>query len=149
MKNKTKRFLIFIASVILLFGIYNLIWYLLIHSKYDPYTEGMDEFRKNISYILNEEDGYLYNVKLPDYISYTGNLGISTRNNEYSLLIWPNVFTDEVEYGVQIQAENNEVWSIMVDENMEAVNAYYDEIVNENREAIEDLYKKAREKWSF
>lgn len=59
-------------------------------------------FIENKSYVYTADDDYLYNVKMPDYLTYTGNLCVSVPKGECALLICPKVIGD-YDYGVQIQ----------------------------------------------
>jgi hypothetical protein len=147
--KKLNKTIIIISIIVLLFGVYNLMWFQLTKSKYRNYINGMDEFRKNVSYVQNNGDGYLYNVKFPEYPTYTGNLAIATRDNKYSLIIWPNIFNNDFKYGVQIENENNEVISIRVDENMDSINEYDKEMTDKNKEILNELYYISKNKWFF
>lgn len=146
--SKSKKLYIIITVIILLFGVYNLIWYYVTQSKYDNFSERMDEFVKNRSYVLNPGDGYLYNVKYPDYLTFTGNLGVSDEKNEISLIIWPSLFNGENEYGVRI-IDEDESYEIMVDKDMKAEDSEIEDIVNKYQDEIQILFQKADEKWGI
>lgn len=147
-KSKSKKLYIIITVIILLFGVYNLIWYYVTQSKYDNFSEKMDEFVKNRSYVLNPGDGYVYNVKYPDYLTFTGNLGVSDEKNEISLIIWPSLFNGENEYGVRI-IDEDESYEIMVDKDMKAEDSEIEDIVNKYQDEIQILFHKADEKWGI
>lgn len=146
MKKQIKIMAIITLIILLIFGIINIVWYKVIHSEYAPYTIGLEEFKKNVSYVL-EEDGFLYNVKLPDYLSFTGNLCVATNDGKYALLIWPNAFNNSAEYGIQIENEDKEILSIMVDKNINAFEDHQEEVINDNREIINELLEKAKGRW--
>jgi len=150
MKNKkTKIIALTTVVIIILFGIYNIVWYSIIQSKYNTYIENMDEFRKNKSYILKGDDGFLYNVKLPDYLSFTGNLGVTTEDGKYALLIWPNAFNNRVKYGVQLVNADNEMVRVMINEDITALNDNYSDIIEKNKVEINELLIKAKYKWKY
>lgn len=145
---KKHKKLVFFILLIVVFGIYNLVWYIIIHSKYDKYTTNMNEFRPNISYVMQEDDGYLYNVKLPNYLSYTGNLCVSTEDGKHALLLWPKIF-GAPEYGVQITTEDNTVLSIMVDSELNPIKDSDSEIITENFEILNLLLEKKEQYWDL
>jgi len=120
-KAKSKKvILVIISIIILLFMMYNLFWYLFVYNEYDKYIAGFEEFRPHISYVLNGDDGYLYNVKYPDYLSFTGNLCVATNDGKQALLIWPEVF-GTYKFGVQIiDEESEEEYSIMLNNSRKA-----------------------------
>jgi hypothetical protein len=148
MKSRRKKIVIVvIAGLVLLFLCYNLIWFLWSHLKYDRWTEGMKPFRKGISYVLEGEDEYLYNLKYPDYLQFGGNICVATKDQKYALLIWPQI-TGGYEYGVQIESDGT-LWSIMVTKDMKAVRQIDEEILVLHREEINQLNVKAREMWDL
>lgn len=144
-KNKAKKVVLIIAIIVLLFGIYNLLWYFTTQSKYTNYSEGMDEFVANKSYVLNPGNGYLYNVKYPDYLTFTGNLAVADENNEVSLIIWPS-FYGEDEYGIRITT-NDDSYEIMIDKDMKSVEN--NDILDKYKKEIRMLFQKADEKWGI
>lgn len=74
MNKKRKLIMIIISTCIVLFALYNLSWLYLTRTKYNQFSNDMQEIMANRTYV-KQEDGYLYNVKYPDYLSFTGNLG--------------------------------------------------------------------------
>ncbi len=147
-KSKRKKLYIILTVLILLFGVYNLIWYFVTQSKYDNLSKKMDEVVKNRSYVLNAGDGYVYNVKYPDYLTFIGNLGVSDEKNEMSLIIWPSLFNGDNEYGVRI-IDEDESYEIMVDKDMKAEDSEIKDIVNKYKDEIQILFQKADEKWGI
>lgn len=144
-KNKV---IIVSCLVIVVFGLYNAVWYLGTVVKYDQYVKGMDEFAPKLSYVLTGEDGYLYNVKYPDYLYFTGNLAVAKPDDTIALLIWPSKLLGEVKYGVQIQVnEQGDLENIMVDTNMRPLDAYYNDLLDEHKDDIKILMDKANKKW--
>lgn len=148
MKNfKHKKLLIGTLSITFVFIIYNIFWYFIVHNKYDKFTANMEEIYKNKTYAINK-GGYDYNVKIPNYLSFVGNLGIADSEHRNVLIIWVNALTNKVEYGVRIQSDN-ETYEIMLDSNMKPINNIYLEIVQDNEEIISKLFEKAKQNWTI
>ncbi len=146
MKKNKKKIIIIMATVFLsVFIIYNLFWYGWMKNKYTAYTERLNEFVPNRSYVLSE-NSYLYNVKFPNYLLFVGNLGVATDDNKIALIIWPS-FIGENTYGVQITDENNEVYSIMIKRDLSVIDNVNADLIESNKEQIETLFKKAKEMW--
>ena len=145
--SKGKKIIILLMVICLLFGVYNLIWYFTTQVKYSTYSENMDEFIPNRSYVLEGEDGYLYNVKYPDYLSFTGNLGVSNNNNEVSIIIWPSIFGED-KYGLKIDTIDDS-YEIIIDREMKAEVSEDDKIIEKYKEEIEKLFQKADERWNI
>ncbi|XKO55886.1 hypothetical protein ACI2WT_02410 [Lysinibacillus fusiformis] len=145
MKKNKKIFFIILATVFSVFIIYNLIWYGWMKNKYTAYIEGFNEFVPNRSYVLSE-NSHLYNVKFPNYLSFVGNLGVATDDNKFALIIWPS-FIGENTYGIQIKDENDQVYSIMIKRDLSVVDNENADLIKNNKEQIEILFKKAQEKW--
>lgn len=146
--SKSKKLYITVTVIILLFGVYNIIWYFTTQSKYDNFSKKMDEVVKNSSYVLNTGDEYVYNVKYPDYLTFTGNLGVSDEKNEISLIIWPSLFNGENEYRLRI-IDEDESYEIVVDKDMKAEDSESEDIINKYQNEIQILFHKADEKWGI
>lgn len=142
-KSKAKRFLVII---VISFVVYNIFWISWRSIKYKSYTKDFEEFQKGVSYIKTY-DGYDCNVKYPDYLMYTGNLGISSPDHKTSLVIWPQI-TGKYKIGVQINREG-EIYSINLNELLKPEDPYFTDIVIENKEIINDLKEKAEDVWSI
>ena len=111
-KKSSKTTLIILLTVVFLFIVYNIVWGLVIQNKYGVYITGMDEIYSLRTYAIADKDGYTYNVKIPDYLSYTGNLGVQpSSGGECALLIWPGI-GKETEFGVFIPAENGRMRAV-------------------------------------
>lgn len=72
--NGKKISLLVIISIILL---YNISWFLITTIKYHPYVKVVP--KNAYGYNGLTKDGYCYNVKKPDYLSFTGNLGVASQ----------------------------------------------------------------------
>ncbi|MDR0489411.1 MAG: hypothetical protein LBG99_08495 [Propionibacteriaceae bacterium] len=149
-QRKVPALLILLGIVLLGFGVYNCIWYNVVQHKYDPYTVDMRELYPG-THVLDGDNGYNYNVKFPDYLSYTGNLGVQTYNGVFALIIWPGI-GKETTYGVRLPAEEGtEVWGIMLDYQHRALTSDPAELalVDQYQAQIDDLFKMASTQWDI
>ena len=97
--KKHRKLKTVLLVVVGLFVLYNLVWLFLVWNRYHGFTEGMRELYSYQTYVIDEKDGYTYNVKIPDYLSFTGNLGIQPyEGGDCALIIWPGIFK-ETTYG--------------------------------------------------
>jgi len=96
-----KGILIVLAAVFLF---WNLMWIIKICTQFLPYRDALNKHESAGVYILSH-NGYTYSVKMPYYLSFTGNLAVVNNENESSLIVWPSLF-GENEYGISIVAEN-------------------------------------------
>lgn len=142
MKKKILRFMAFLclAGVV----IYNVCWFYNYY-LFTQFTDGLDELEKFNMYSILEDD-YIYDVAFPSYLSFTGNLCVSTGNNEYSLLIWPSRYKD-TEYGVMIPSENDSIIGIMVNRELEAEDKFDQPYVEQCKKELEILFEKADARW--
>lgn len=148
MKNKIKKILIIVLVLFFIFAIYNSAWFVWRYFKYSEYTtDNMEVFIENNSYIYTDNDGYDYNVKLPDYLTYTGNLCVAEPDGKYALIIWPNVFSG-YEYGAQLEI-NGEIYSIMLNDDLSAQDSQFDEIIDEYSKIISDLFERSVNQWDI
>ena len=145
--KKVKIIIIICISVIVLFGLYNFIWHKWKVNKYEKYTEDMEEFVENMSYIYTSDDSYDYNVKFPEYLTYTGNLCVAVPGGQCALIIWPKVTTGYT-YGVQIEKDGM-VYSIMLSNDFTAEDGRFDELINEHTDTIDELRKRADDMWKL
>jgi hypothetical protein len=143
--RKKKKMIIILATIFSMFIVYNLLWYAWMNVKYSKYTGDLEEFIPNRSYVLSQ-NAYLYNVKFPDYLSLVGNLAVSTEDNKYALIIWPSFIGDN-QYGIQITDENKQTYSIMINRDLSVIDDVHEEIIDNNKEQVETLFKKAQDMW--
>ncbi len=156
-----------IISVVLLFGIYNIIWIVYVQYRYYPFVKALGD---NTYW---EDDGYVYYIKIPDYLSFTGNLSIDESKigrdvhseTTVGILIWPKfgggyTVVAQVETPTIVdestRSSHSEMYSILLNDEMkpdlsieENGNAYYKHktIYDDNWEKIEDALEKARIRW--
>ena len=151
-----KKFLKIILVILIVFILLNIVWFSWRAIKYNNYSKGMD---KNTAYSIfvpkylkNDEEGFSYSVKYPDYLSFTGNLAISMPSEDYdyfsdSLIIWPNL--RGYEYGLILYDEENNEYMIEVDESKKPKDSEYKEILNDHKDNIDILFEKANKFWNL
>ena len=144
-ETKQKKGLFMILAIVLAFLLYNAFWLCWRNIRYNRYTENLETFREHISYVRTAEDGYLFNAKLPDYLSFTGNLCVATPDSTVALIIWPNVWKNN-HYGVQVE-KDDETYSIELNEDLSAKQADYNDLIAENKDTILILKEKADDMW--
>lgn len=132
---------VILITLILLFGIYNAVWSMIINNIYSPAMELL----KGKEYITDDEN-YSYSVSKPYYLQYTGNFAVTDKEGKYALLIWPAVFGKD-EYGVLIN-DYEKTSSVYVDRSMNAIDSREQYIIDENKAQIEKLFEKANKFWS-
>jgi hypothetical protein len=147
-KMRIQKILLLIS--ISIFALFNISWFLITSIKYQPYIEVIPKNEYGF-YGFTDEEGYNYNVKKPDYLSYTGNLGITDKNNEFALIIWPKMF-GKYKYGLRIQ-KDNEAYEIYVNENLEPIlqedNESIKSLIEKYKPEISKLFTTAKETWDL
>ncbi|HAK42009.1 MAG TPA: hypothetical protein DCM59_03915 [Clostridium sp.] len=143
-KINRKKILIFI---ILVFVVLNISWFSITSIKYNKFVKDLPKFGPGLSY-STLKDGYNYNVKKPNYLSYTGNLGVSNSEKGEFLIIWPLIFGG-YKYNISIQRDGI-VYSFYVDENMNPLDK--DDTnsasnIEKHKADIDALLSKANEMW--
>lgn len=91
---------------------------------------------------------YTYLVKYPDYLSLTGNLGITandTSKNVVGFLIWPSTW-GKAEYGIIIK-EDEVNYRIYTDSNGTPIDAKYQDIVNRYADEVDKIVQAANAMW--
>ncbi len=154
-KSIVKKVIKIVCILLVIFCLLNILWYCWRANKYGVYSEGMSETEFSsfvVPKYLDSSDGYNYSVKYPDYLSFTGNLALSVPSEDDnpftdSLIIWPNV-DGSYEYGI-ILYEGEDEWQIYVDENGQALDPQYDEVIENHQENVDLLFEKANERWDL
>lgn len=127
--------------------IYSGLW-LFNFSIYFKYLNGMDDYTFPTNYSTYDEENYAYTVAIPFILSFTGNLGVVDMDDGDTMIIWPSRYRD-TRYGFMITTKEGEPYSIELDENLETEHAFDREVLEENRERIEELYNVARKRWGI
>lgn len=83
--------------------IYASIWLCFRERVLDEYGDGLDRYDRS-GYSCMDDDFYSYSLKLPDHLSLTCNLCVTSPDGNVSLFIWPKI-TGEKEYGIQISGD--------------------------------------------
>ena len=147
------KYVIIIA--VILFIIYNFIWYFTVSWTYDRYKndmepefEGLWETVTHRAYSALDEE-YAYYLKYPAYLYFTGNLAAGTPDGSNTLIIWPSFWGKEhFKYGATIR-DGNEIYQIMVDRQGNAINANDQAIIDQNREQVEVLFSIAEKRFAI
>lgn len=114
---------------------------------YGAYIEKVPKNEFGVHVKFDETQNITYNVKLPDYLHLTGNLGVSNKSGTV-LLIWPSFLSGEFTYGIRVQDDTG-VYEIYVDENMNPISGdeKQKEVIEKNWEKIDKLYTNAKNLW--
>ncbi len=142
-KNKV---LVILLAVLFLFGIWNLAWYVITTHRYSSFMENIPKNEWGLYFI--EKDGVMYSVKKPDYLSWTGNLGVVDRAKNEALIIWPSI-SGRYKYGIRI-LKDGVGHQFYVNENMEPASekdAVAFQAVAKYRDELGILMSKAQEMW--
>lgn len=139
-----------LVAIAILFAIINVVWFVRCKVIYDGYADGftVDE-EVGICYMV-DEDGYIYDVKKPSYLKYTGSLSV-TKDLESSLIIWPGL-NEETSYGMLVNYDDS-MYQLYVTAQGELVDDEYtkDEIeaYENNKEQILIYIEKAHNTWEI
>lgn len=146
---KKHKWISVILFLLILFGIWNLIWYVTVQNRYEPFLKAVPEGQSGVH--ATQEGSFMYNVKTPDYLTFTGNLGISDFDRGLSLIIWP-LMNGDYKYGVRIIGKDGLTHELMMDENKQLIDSTNEtvvRIVEENKDLINLVYSKANEKFDL
>ena len=148
-----KRYVKRITAVLLaLFAAYNLFWVAVVGSVYRDFLPGTREVYPMRTYAIDDLDGYTFNVKLPDYLSFTGNLGVQPKEGgQCALIIWPGIFR-ETRYGAFLPVGEGSFYGVYLTEDGKALPDAPERIrrlVEENREDIDELFTRADALWDY
>lgn len=148
-KIRNNKVLVAAIIIILLFGAWNLTWYIQTQNRYAPFLEAIPENQSG-THSIRKADDYVYNVKAPDYLSYTGNLGVSNLDKGEALIIWP-LMSGDYTYGFRLTSKG-QTYEIYVDKNMEPVdknNEETNQLVQQFKPQLDALYEKALNTWDL
>ena len=141
-----RKIILIVLLVLLVFIVYNVIWYFGCYRIYQNYQSEIPEVADSGVRVYVDDDGYNYSVKLPSYLSWTGNLAVTEENIDYALIIWPGALGGEAEIGFFLIDESTE-YQIELTNKTTAANLEFQELVDENLEIITMLYDKAYDFW--
>jgi len=151
-KKSHKIVVIALAALVLIFLGYNLIWGVRVYRTYIQFVPGMEEIHFLQTYAIQDEDGYTYNVKVPSYLSYMGNLGVQPPiGGDCALIIWPGI-TSETAYGLFLSDQDGHTHAIKLDKNRMLAadeSEYAKEVYEYNIDKVNDLFARADQMWSI
>ncbi|WP_413405569.1 hypothetical protein [Paenibacillus amylolyticus] len=145
---KSKKFRNISLTILSVAVVYVGIWFSIVTVQYKPYTDAVPKNEFGVNHF--KKDGYYFNVKKPDFLSYTGNLGVVNEDGTASLIIWPSLF-EKNEYGVRLEKDGL-AFESMINENLEPivnVDSPENKKINEYKPQMEMLFAKAREVWEL
>lgn len=146
--QKVKNFTILGLILVVLFGVWNIVWLIMTNNRYESFLEAVP--KSKLGNHIIKIDGYSYNVKRPDYLSFTGNLGINNPEEGKSLIIWP-LINGGYEYGIRIQ-KGKEAYEFYLNEQLEPIdkdNKQAAKLVQEFKPEIAALFEKANSMWDL
>lgn len=149
----TKKKIIFISSsaagiLVLLFAIYNLVWYFCSYNVYKSYVKDIPEVGDSGKYVYEDEEDYHYSVKLPAYLCFDGNLSVSEEEIDHALIIWIESGGKKIKAGVILTVDGEWV-QIELKDSVTAEEQEYQYLIDENTEKINTLFEKANKKWNL
>lgn len=146
MKKKIK---ITIISVVLVFIIYNLIWYFGSFKVYHDLQKSFPEIQQSGVKVYVDDDKFQYSVAVPGYLSWDGNLAVSEEHMKYSLLIWLKPFGTNAREGVMLNDEAGISTQIDLKNSTTASRQADQKMVHSNEKRIAQLYNKANKVWNL
>ncbi len=150
MNFKNNKVVLAILSIIIIFIICVVSWFMLVNLKYSDYTKNIPKTELGLYYLEDNENTYY--MKKPDMFIFTGNLvvGYNYEENgeehivpEVELIIWPKMFSDDYEYKIFINETNGDKYNIRVDKYMMPYDSKYTEIIQSHNEEITKLCDRA------
>lgn len=143
-----KKIFVGIGILVLLFILYNIIWYFESFKNYYNYRKEIPEVENSGKHIYVDEDKYQYSVKLPDYLCWNGNLAVSDENVDHALIIWLKAWGNQTEEGVILTSKSGQEQIELVN-SKKAVDSRNQNVVDENISKINTLFEKANERWGL
>lgn len=142
------KLLIILSVLVLLFGLWNIVWFIMTNNRYEAFLSAVPE-SKHDNHVI-EKNGYVYSVKRPGYLSFTGNLAIISSEYKETLIIWP-LMDGSYEYGIRVQ-KDGQVHELTLDEQLRPIDPNDSRIaslVADLEPQINALYKKATDMWDL
>ncbi len=147
----------FLLLLFVLFSLVSAIWMAFRTNVYEQYGRGMEQFAEDDRkrYVDEDSEGYLYNLKLPDFLQTDCNACISNEEEGISLFIWPKI-SGRTEYGMQLShpegGELNIELCMMIDEEgnaLEEMGEKEKRKFESQKEEIQVLLEKAEKRWGI
>ncbi|MWC27098.1 hypothetical protein [Paenibacillus sp. MMS18-CY102] len=143
------KFVIVLLVALLLFGAWNLVWLIMTKNRYHGFLEAVPKNERG-THVISDDEGYSYNVKTPDYLHFTGNLGVSNFEKGEALIIWP-LINGGYEFGFRLQ-KDGKAFEIYVDEHMNPIDTSDEnmvELVKKYKAEIDAMYARAEKVWDL
>lgn len=144
---KKKRIIIIIIAATM---IYTAAWMSNRGMIEERYSDGMIPY-DNVTYTYLDDEGYSYNLKLPDYPDFTGNLCVTAPGNEVSFFIWPSI-SGKFEYGIQISDVDDgrmEITRCVMTDSRGTPIEGDRQMLNGYKETIDDIVERADNMWEL
>jgi len=136
-------------ALIAVLAAWNLLWFLITTVQYHTFIAVVPKDRSGLHYLKNE-DGFSYYVKKPDYLSFSGNLGVLNEPMQEALIIWPRLFGG-YQYGFRLQ-KDGKAYEIYVNEQMEPLDGSDPTAVQKIEEyqtELTGLFSRANALWNL
>lgn len=152
MKKRTKILLSLLFGVILLF---HLAWAGNYFLNYRPYTKTVPIHESGEYFLMT--DNYDLSVAMPSYPTFTGNLAITNKNDDLSLLIWPSI-VGSPEIGLQILGLDGVIYSVILDQSLNYDNEknpsdipkeQINQLIIDRRTEMDEMYDYAKKSWNL
>ena len=146
MKKNLKKV---ILGILVLAFAYSLVWFVNLKYVYTPFTREVPKHESGLYVVHDEKTDYTYNVKTPEFPTFTGNLGVSD-NEGSGLIIWPGFLGKNYEYGVRIK-DGDSTYQLQLDKDMNIIDddENLKEIYNDNKELIKNMLRSAERIWKI
>lgn len=164
--KKFKKKYIPIYILLAVFAVYTIIWF--VHCI--PYIEKKFDLGfhlENRGFVL-DENGFMYSVGMPQYLSFTGCLAIDEmekeQNSSTSMLIWPDREFKNFKVNINISkiefnegnwgslTERKQETCLFLDEDMKPIDRDSEDILSQHPEylvIIKEMYQRAYDKWGI
>ena len=149
MRMNKKKYLYSVTFLLLLFAIYNLVWFFARYNYFAKYEKEFPLVADSGKKIYVDSDGYNYSVAMPRYLSWNGNLSIVEKDFQYALIIWKKPFEDTYKTGILFNGYNGITNQIELTDSKTADYPDCQKIVDENQLLIDQLYDRANTVWNL
>lgn len=144
MKKNLKKVII---GIVVLAIAYILLWFVNSKYVYSPFTKEVPKHESGLYVLYDEKTNYIFNVKTPEFPTFTGNLGVSD-NEGSGLIIWLEFFGNNYEYGARIKYGDT-TYQIKLDKDINLIDTDENlkEVYNRNKELIYKMFESAEKVW--
>ena len=135
--KKKKYIKIVLSCFILVFVIFNLLWFYN-YNLYSSKITNLYEKAKGGSF-FKDDNSCTYTVKRPNYLSFVGNYGINSSLNKVEIIIWPSFGMKKYEYGARIEDDKQHVYEMYINDTGEIVNIDEFDYTKEEEKIVKKL----------